>query len=222
MGTNCAKDYTMRGFIWGKLWISAVLVCLCSAAPEPAVVPGPDIWTLNVRFEQPEQIMFRAGNYEQPERFWYVILTLTNNTAHDVDFYPKCELMTDTFEIIPAGYHVPPAVFEQIKNRHRAKYPLLEPLEDAGCKMLQGADNAKDVVAIWHDFDAKAKNIMLFIGGLSNETAVFDHPVAKDNTGKTLKVFLRKTLELNYSLGGDPAFRSDVKLLFTGNSWIMR
>jgi hypothetical protein len=212
----------MRGFIWGRLWIFAVLVCLCSAAPQPAVVPGPDVWTLDVQFEQPEQITFRAGNYEQPERFWYIILTLTNNTARDVDFYPKCELMTDTFEIIPAGYRVPPAVFEQIKNRHHAKYPLLESLESAGNKILQGADNAKDVAVIWHDFDAKAKNITLFISGLSNETAVFDHPVARDDAGKPVKVFLRKTLELSYKLGGDPAFRPDVKLLFAGNSWIMR
>jgi hypothetical protein len=212
----------MKGFIGGSLWILVALVCLCGAAPEPSVVPGPDVWTFDIRFEHPEQITFRAGNYEQPERFWYIILTLTNNTARDVDFYPKCELMTDTFEIIPAGHRVPLAVFEQIKNRHKAKYPLLELLEDAGSKILQGVDNAKDVVVIWRDFDDKAKNITLFLGGLSNETAVFDHPVAKDENGKPIKVFLRKTLELSYKLGGDPAFRYDAKLLFGENRWIMR
>jgi hypothetical protein len=212
----------MRGFIWGSLWILVALICLCDAAPQPAVVPGPDVWMLDVRFEHPEQITFRAGDYEQPERFWYIILTLTNNTARDVDFYPKCELMTDTFEIIPSGHRVPPAVFEQIKKRHQAKYPLLELLENTGSKILQGADNAKDVAIIWRDFDAKAKNVTFFLGGLSNETAVFDHPVAKDGEGKPVKVFLRKTLELIYKIGGDPTFRSDAKLLFAGNRWIMR
>jgi hypothetical protein len=211
----------MKGFIRGGVTILAALVCLCGAAPEPAVVPGPDVWTLDVRFEHPEQITFRAGNYEQPERFWYIILTLTNSTARDIDFYPKCELMTDTFEVIPSGYRVPSAVFEQIKKRHQAKYPLLELLED-GSRILQGADNAKDVAIIWRDFDAKAKNITFFLSGLSNETVAFDHPVAKDEAGKPVKVFLRKTLELNYKLGGDPAFRSDVKLLFGGDRWIMR
>jgi hypothetical protein len=212
----------MKGFIWGGVTILAALVFLCGAAPEPAVVPGPDVWTVDVRFEHPEQIAFRAGNYEQPQRFWYIILTLTNNTARDVDFYPKCELMTDTFEIIPSGQRVPPAVFEQIKKRHQAKYPLLELLEDAGSRILQGADNTKDVAVIWRDFDANAKNITLFLSGLSNETVVLDHPVVRDEGGKPVKVFLRKTLELNYKLGGDPAFRSDVKLLFGENRWIMR
>jgi hypothetical protein len=212
----------MRDFVWGSFGVLVVLVCLCSAAPEPAVIPGPDVWTLDVSFEHPQQIMFRAGPYDQPQRFWYIILTLTNKTDHDVDFYPKCELMTDTFEIIPSGEHVSAAVFEKIKRRYQTKYPLLERLEDAGNKILQGADNAKDVVVIWHDFDAEAKSVKLFISGLSNETVVFDHPVAKDEGGRPIKVFLRKTLELSYKLGGDPAFRSDVKLLFAGKHWRMR
>lgn len=212
----------MKGFIWSGFGILVALVCLCGAAPEPAIVPGPDVWTVDVRFEHPEQITFRAGLYDQPGRFWYIILTLTNKTARDVDFYPKCELMTDTFEIIPSGDRVPAAVFERIKRRHQAKYPLLELLENAGNRILQGADNAKDVAIIWRDFDAKAKNIKLFMAGLSNETVVFDHPVAKDKEEKPRKVFLRKTLELSYKLGGDPAFRSDVKLLFGGKRWRMR
>jgi len=41
------------------------------------------------------------------------------------------------------------------------------------------------------------------IAGLSNETVVIDHPTAKDETGKPAKVYLRKTLELSYKLGGD-------------------
>jgi len=212
----------MRSFIWSGFGVLVALVCLCGAAPEPAVVPGPDVWTVDVRFEHPEQIMFRAGFYGQPERFWYIILTLTNKAAHDVDFYPKCDLMTDTFEIIPSGQRVPAVVFERIKERHRAKYPLLELLENTGNRILQGTDNAKDVAIIWRDFDANAKSITFFMSGLSNETVVFDHPVARDEEGKPTKVFLRKTLELSYKLGGDPAFRSDVRLLFAGKRWIMR
>lgn len=212
----------MKGFIWGSFGVFVALVCLCGAAPEPAVVPGPEVWTVDVRFEHPKQIMFRTGLYDQPERFWYIILTLTNKMGYDVDFYPRCDLMTDTFEIISSGDRVPAAVFERIKRRHQTKYPLLELLENAGNKILQGADNAKDVVIIWRDFDAEAKNIKLFMSGLSNETVVFDHPVAKNEEGKPIKVFLRKTLELSYKLGGDPAFRSDVKLLPAGKRWIMR
>ena len=49
-----------------------------------------------------------------------------------------------------------------------------------------------------------------------------DHPVAKDETGRPVKVFLRKTLELTYSLGGDPNFRSDARLIYRDKHWVMR
>jgi hypothetical protein len=151
-----------------------------------------------------------------------VIVTLTNNADRDVDFYPKCELMTDTFQITPAGRFVPPAVFEQIKTRHKSRYPFLEPLDKVGNKMLQGQDNTKDIAIVWPDFDIKAKGIELFITGLSNEAAVVDHPVAKDTAGQPLKVFLQKTLEISYSLKGDPALRSSVRLDYEGKRWVMR
>jgi hypothetical protein len=117
---------------------------------------------------------------------------------------------------------MPDGVFEQIKKRHKSSYPLMELLERSGNKILQGEDNAKDLAIIWPDFDPKAKNIKIFIGGLSNEIAVIQHPIEKDENGQPKKVFLRKTLELDYDIGGDPAFRSDAKLEFKDKSWIMR
>jgi hypothetical protein len=154
-------------------------------------------------------------------RFWYLVITVTNNTGDDVDFYPQCELMTDTFEIIPAGKGVPQGAFEHIKTRHRSMYPFLEQLEPSGMRILQGSDNTRDVAIIWPDFDMKAKEVSLFIAGLSNETIAVDYPVA-DEGGAPAKVFLRKTLELDYSFSGDPAFRAEPKMTFAGSNWIMR
>ena len=136
--------------------------------------------------------------------------------------FPKCELMTDTFQIIPATKKTPPIVFEMIQTRHQGRYPFIESLRMTTSKILQGQDNTKDIAVIWPDFDAKAKNIKLFITGLSNEIVAVEHPVARDDTGRAKRVFLRKTLELDYALGGDPAFRSDVILLDKGRLWIMR
>jgi hypothetical protein len=166
--------------------------------------------------------MLQVGFDNKPRRFWYMIVTLTNKANRDVDFYPKCDLMTDTFQIIPAGKETPAAVFEQIKRRHQSRYPFLEPLEKAGNKILQGEDNTKDIAIIWPDFDAQAKNIKVFITGLSNETVAIDHPIAKDEAGKPVKVYLRKTLELSYALRGDTSLRSDVNLSYDGNRWVMR
>ena len=212
----------MKSLVYWTLTIWIVISCVCLAAPEPAIVQGPGQWTLDVTFEHPQQIVLQSGIKGQSRRFWYTIVTLTNKTNDDVDFYPKCELMTDTFQIIPAGKFVPPIVFEQIKKRHQSRYPFLEPLEKAGNKILQGEDNAKDIAIIWPDFDVRAGSIQVFITGLSNETVEIKHPVAKDEMGQLVKVYLRKTLELNYSLRGDPALRSDVGIAYKSKRWIMR
>lgn len=212
----------MKGFIYDILAIFGVMTCVCLAAPEPAIVPGPGDWTVDVRFEHPQQIQLQLAGDNQPRRFWYTIITLTNRTNRDVDFYPNCELMTDTFQIIPAGKDAPAAVFERIKRRHQSKYPFLEPLERTGSKILQGEDNTKDIAIIWPDFDAKARAIKLFITGLGNETVAIEHPIAKDKNGKPVKVYLRKTLELSYNLPGDTSLRSGIKLTYKGKSWVMR
>jgi hypothetical protein len=216
------EGHTMKNFVYGISAILVVTACVSLAAPEPAIVQGPDDWTIDVTFGNPQQIILQASGDKEPKRYWYTIITLTNKTSHDVDFYPKCELMTDTFEITPAGKGTPAAVFEQIKKRHQRKFPFLESLENAGNKILQGEDNTKDIAIIWPDFDAQAKSIKIFIAGLSNETVAIDHPTAKDETGKPAKVYLRKTLELSYKLGGDAAFRSSTKPIYEGKRWVMR
>jgi hypothetical protein len=212
----------MRGLVYGIIVVGGIMACMCLGAPEPAIVPGPRDWTVDVRFEHPQQITLELGDRSKPRRFWYTIVTLTNNERQDVDFYPRCELMTDTFQITRSGKGASPELFELIKRRHKTRYPFLEPLERVGNKILQGEDNARQIAVIWPDFDARAKNIKIFMTGLSNETVVLDHPVAKDETGKPVKVYLRKTLELNYALRGDTSLRSDVKLNYKDKRWIMR
>jgi len=210
----------MKVSICGAFLVVLTIFCVCIGAPEPAIVQSAGQWTLDVTFEQPRQISIetKVGS----RRFWYTILTLTNKTGRDVDFYPRCELMTDTFEIIPSGRGVSPAVFEMIKKRHRRAYPFLEPLEKVGDRILQGADNARDVAVIWPEFDPSANNVKLFISGLSNETAVVQHPGKKDSHGSAVNVYLRKTLVLSYSLPSDGIFRPGAKLKFESKSWVMR
>jgi hypothetical protein len=212
----------MRNLVYGALAVLMIMACVSLAAPEPAIVQEPGEWTLDVTFEHPQQIMLRVGGEKEPKRFWYMIITLTNKTNHDVDFYPKCDLLTDTLQTIPAGKDTPPEVFEKIKKSYQRKYPFLESLENVDSKILQGEDNTKDIAIIWPDFDANAKSIKIFIAGLSNETAVVESPTEKDQAGKPVKVYLRKTLELSYKLGGDPALRSKAKLVYESQHWVMR
>jgi hypothetical protein len=201
--------------------VLATMAGVALAAPQPAIVQGPGQWTVEVRFEQPQQIVLPWGG-NGPARYWYTIFTLTNRTGQDVDFYPRCELMTDTFRIVPAGMNVPPVVFERIKERHQSRYPFLESLVNVKNRILQGEDNATDIAVIWRDFDTHAESFKIFLTGLSNETAVISHPVALDAMGQPVKVYLRKTLELDYAFRGDPALRDSVEVVYKGKDWVMR
>ncbi|MBN2181398.1 MAG: hypothetical protein JW715_05755 [Sedimentisphaerales bacterium] len=212
----------MKRYIYGVLGILAIYAGLSIAAPEPAIVQGPSQWTIDAEYTHPQQIVLRNAANNKPVAFWYIIVTLTNNTGQDVGFYPKCDLMTDTFRITPEGKDVSPAVFEGIKSRHKNKYPFLKPMVETDNKLLQGEDNTKDVVFIWPDFGEETKVITFFITGLSNETAVVEHPVEKDQDGRPQKVYLRKTLELTYAVKNDPASRYGVELNFKSKRWIMR
>ena len=84
--------------------LSLVLIIsmLSFAYPQPTKAKKAGVWTLKTEVTQPEQIYVnipRKGN----QRFWYIIVTVTNTTDEEVGFYPKCELVTDTFEVIIAG-----------------------------------------------------------------------------------------------------------------------
>jgi hypothetical protein len=199
--------------------LALMMVGVCWAAPNPAVVQKPGDWTLDIRFENPQQIKL-TGDISQ--RYWYIILTLTNKSGKDVDFYPSAELITDTLQVVPAIKGTSTVLFEKIKSRHQGKYKFLQLLENSPDKILQGQDNTVDVVICWPDFDPNAKNASIFITGLSNETVAVDHPTDKDKDGNPVKVYLRKTLELNYSIAGDPKFRDDQKLTFESKTWVMR
>jgi hypothetical protein len=89
-------------------------------------------------------------------------------------------------------------------------------------RIRRGADNARDIAIIWPEFDPKANIISLFIAGLSNETTVINDPARKDDAGNPVKVYLQKTLQLNYLNATDPALREQAALAFQKQSWVMR
>src|SRR3989339_2272694 len=202
------------------LTVLAILLASTAAfsAPQPAIVQGDRLWTLDVQYTHPQQIALHTKK-PPPQIYWYIIVTVTNNTGQDVTFYPNCELMTDTFQIIAAGTNVPARAFEMVKKRHQSQYPFLEPIEKCDNRLLQGQDNAKDLAIIWPDFDPRAKDFKLFIAGLSNETAVVECPGKTNESGEPQNVFLRKTLELDYSVKGDPSLRPAVRLDFETQQW---
>lgn len=211
----------MKTLVFRTFFVLVLFAAISGAAPEPAVVQGPNLWTAEVEFQPLRQFMYQPTEHVKPRRFWYTIITVLNRTNRDIEFYPQCDLMTETFQILPAGKLVPPQVFQGIKTRHAAQYPLLESLREVDSRILQGEDNARDIAIIWSDFDPQAKNVKLFISGLSNETAILRLPSA-DASVPEKTAFLRKTLELSFHLKGDSVWRADEDIAFTGKKWVMR
>jgi hypothetical protein len=209
-----------------KILTIALLIAFAAtnapAAPEPAVIQPPGLWTLDTEFKHLQPFKMQTEQGKPPARFWYMIMTLTNKTGHEVSFFPGCELMTDTYQIIPAGKNVPEAVYNRLIKRYRRSYPFLRTLPEAGTKILQGENNAMDLLIVWPDFDPEANRLKAFISGLSNETAVVEHPTAENENGEPLKIYLRKTLELNYDIGGDPATSPRLRISYQGKDWVMR
>jgi len=201
----------------------SLAVSASGAFPTPAVVQKVSEWTLTVRYEQPEQITLRLAGRKEPQRFWYLIVSLTNESSQpEAPFFAVCQLVTDNFEIIPAGHGVPKGVFEAIKRKHQGSYPFLESLDFEDNRIRRGPDNTRDIVIIWRDFNEKAKEVSFFIGGLSNETAVIQHPVKTDANGNPETVVLQKTLQLRYVVGADAKLRDLATLNFIEQRWVMR
>jgi hypothetical protein len=197
------------------------------AFTEPAVVQSKGVWTADIRYSQPKQISVKVPSSlsSKPQRYWYIILSITNNTNQDIPFFPAFYLVTDTFKIIPSEKRMRKVVFDKIKRLHQGTYPFLESLDFVGNKILQGQDNTRDICVIWPDFDPKAKNVDMYFSGLSNEIAVIDHPIKKASGGKPKKVYLSKTLQLKYAIGGDERLRAYAKLTPKTpihRKWVMR
>ena len=131
-------------------------------------------------------------------------------------------MVTDTFQTVPAGQGVGSIVFERIKERHKSKYPFLELFGASDNKILQGEDNTRDIAIIWPDFDHDAINVNIFITGLSNETAEVSYPSTRSQDDEPKKIYLRKTLEIQYKVRGNLSSSTGATLDYIDETWVMR
>jgi len=210
------------------LTIGAILVGTARTAPKPSEVSN--AWQLDIDYKAPQPIMIQVPGEAKPRLFWFMQYTVTNHAGQDQIFVPEFTLFTDTAQVIKAGQRVPAGVFDKIKSLYNN--PLLNDVSTITGKILQGDDNAKDGVAIWSDFDPKATSFDVFVGGLSGETAQITLPqpmevTEVDSDGKKVtktveKVVLSKTLDLSYTVNGDPDNRAKNKAGLTAKNWVMR
>lgn len=210
------------------LVVLAVLAGPAFTAPKPSELPTS--WQLEVKLGHPRLVELTLPGYDTAQRFWFMTYTVTNSTGADRIFIPEFVLYTDTGQILRGGQRVPTAAFNAIKKL--LNNPLLKDTTAVTGKLLQGADNAKDSVAIWREFDPKAGGFDIFFGGLSGETTEVKLPAKIqvteiDSRGKEVKVtkdhiILSKTMQLGYSISGEAAARIYTNPEFISKRWVMR
>jgi hypothetical protein len=207
--------------------VAAIICCVFVPAPAQTIeVPGQSAlhgigkWVLDVVIEQPRMITLRLAGETEDTRYWFVIISVTNKTGGEVGFYPECELMTDTWQLTQAGRGVRQEVYDRIRQMYQQKYPFLVSLDRAMGKLQPGEDHTRDVLVVWQDFDSDARAVKFFFAGLSNATEAVQKP--GEAGAATEEVVLRRTLELDYKILGDPKLRKADSLIYTGKKWVMR
>lgn len=202
-------------------FLVAALAALVSAAPLPAVIPGPGIWQLDLELHgNPMPVEVTLPGDEKPTRFWYLLYTVTNNTGKDLTFYPQFDLLSNNLKLMSGNRGILKPIFEAVRNLYASTIPLLEPYSMVAGKLLQGQDNARDSLAIFPEFDPNATTVKIFFTGLSNEIVAINHPVDIDKTtNQPKKILLRKTLVLEYQVSGTPGQRA---MLYRNRYWVMR
>ncbi len=218
-------------------WTATILVtavCGLLWAPHATTAPKPSeissSWELDFQYDHPKRIEVRVPGQTEPRAFWFMRYRVVNQTGADQVFSPELALYTDTGQLIRQGSGVPSAVFEEIQRIYGD--PLLRKQSNMVGKLLQGTDNSKRGVAIWHEIDPNAGAFSVFFSGLSGETVEVDLPVpieytVTDITGEkqviqrdTLR--LTRTLQLQYDLLGEKDARSARSVRFRKRTWVMR
>jgi len=127
--------------------------------------------------------------------FWILVYEVTNETNEDHRWLPQFDLVTDKGEIIADGDRVPRRV--QLAVLDIFGDQLMQSQSDASGPLLQGEENAIRSVAIWKAGREDVREVQVFAGGVSGDTAEVVHPI----TGEKSK--LHRVLQLSWSVNGD-------------------
>ncbi len=199
-------------------WTAAgVSVTKTAWAKHPYPTPGLETrsWQITFTWHRPMRLMMfvGAGAKRRLKTFWFLRYTVANNTHRNLFFIPRIELVADTGKIIRPVITVSPKMLKKIRTATGDPF-IINPALIAG-RLLQGADNARESVAVFTGIPAAARAFRIFIGGLSGETAVQKNPLTHK------PVVLHKTLVLHYWIPGK-AIRIRPRSRLLSKKWVMR
>jgi len=146
--------------------------------------------------------------------YWYFTYEVENNTGRDLRFAPRIELLIDDGRIVGQGDGVPGSVTGQIKEY--LGNPLLEDQFEILGEVMQGKPHAKSGLVVFKAEDLNPTELRVFVQGLSRESERRPHP----KTGEP--VTLRKALQLDYLVPGDPKPVGTESYPIVSRGWIFR
>jgi len=212
--------------------LAAALSLLFIDNREARAYPKPSInkiaWELDFTHGTPSRITVRVPGSDAPKAYWYMTFNVTNNTNDEQQFLPIFELVDDKGNVHRSDQNIPTQVFDAIKAREGKK--LMEPLAKVSGRLLAGADQAKDSVAIWPEPLERMGSFTIFVTGLSGEAVWFkdgqETPLSKADWVKTKPEdagnILRKTLQIDIQVPGDEFYQGRDIVLKKHEDWVMR
>lgn len=195
-----------------------------TAATQPSIAPVS--WELKFRYQDPKRVSVVMPGEDEPVLYWYMLYTVENPTDEEVQFYPQFTLVTDTLKVVPSEIRVSPEAFRAIQRR--AKNPLLVTPDRMLGTLRRGADHRRHGVAIFRDFDPKAKEFTVYVSGLSGEMRRIKNPAFDEEQPESDKnkryILLRKTLAIPYKFPGGESLRNRAvpERMVDGQKWVMR
>lgn len=191
------------------LTLSFMVAASTARADYPQPSPYPVTWQLDFRHGKPTRLVMHLPGKSEPQAYWYMTYTVTNNTDQEQLFLPEFDLVTHEGKIVRNDTDIPKEVFDTIKHREGMRF--LKTDAQIGGELRIGDDQAKDGVAIWPEPSPRMGQFQIYVSGLSGETATVKGPNGKPQ-------ILRKTLELNYLVRGN----SPDAVVEQPQRWVMR
>ena len=172
------------------LIIFAITVITSAVGAYPKATDKAQRWQLTL--ETGDLRFYR--DIDSGEGYWLLVYEVTNETKSDRHWIPSFDLVTDRGEIIADGDGVPRKI--QLALLELFDDPLMVSQSDASGPLLQGEENAIRGLLIWKTGNEEVKEIQVFAGGVSGDTADVIHPITGD------KHKLHRVLQLSWYVDG--------------------
>ena len=177
-----------------RLLISALLLILSTTASSswayPKATDHPQRWQLS--FESSGLRFYR--DLRTGQGYWVLIYEVTNETDRDQRWVPSFTLVTDHGEVLDSGADVPRRIHMAILETFGD--PLLTLQSEMSGSLMRGKEHAIRGLVVWKAGHENVREVQVFIGGVSGDTAKVKNPV----TGE--QITLHRDLQLSWRIPG--------------------